>query len=205
MVDHFTGLFSVLVFLVWLPMAIIQRPRFSRRWLHAILFIVLVSAFVPVNDLILLGYVRGVTGDISMLGMALFSLWIAQAYTGIRYLPLQQERLLGRGILLAALLMYPFAMGLGYWDSYAMGYGSITMLLIIAGVAVLLWWQEHWWVLSLYLLALVSAATGAMESDNIWNYLLDPWLVLALLWRGFQQWGLRSDAQSSVRSPDNVH
>lgn len=101
----------------------------------------------------------------------------------------------------AILALYPSALGLGpqNFDSYALGWpwlfrAQSGLLLGVAGLtaAVLLWRGNRFGFL--LLLALAGHALGFQESDNFWDYLLDPlygavslltvlWMLVALLRR----------------------
>lgn len=93
----------------------------------------------------------------------------------------------------AALLLYPSALGLGpqNFDSYALGWpwlfrGQSLVLFGGAGLtaAALIWRGNRFgYVL---LVALVGYVTGFQESENLWDYLLDPVYgavsLLVVLW-----------------------
>jgi hypothetical protein len=107
----------------------------------------------------------------------------------------------------AALLLYPSALGLGpqNFDAYALGWpwlfrGQSLVLFAGAGLAaaVLIWRGNRFgYVLGL---ALLGYAIGFQESENLWDYLLDPvygavslLLVLARLARCFISRSPKSD------------
>jgi hypothetical protein len=93
----------------------------------------------------------------------------------------------------ASLLLYPSALGLGpqNFDSYALGWPWLfrgQSLVLFGGTgltaALLLWCGNRFgYVL---LLALLAYATGFQESENLWDYLLDPVYgavsLLVVLW-----------------------
>ena len=93
----------------------------------------------------------------------------------------------------ASLLLYPSALGLGpqNFDSYALGWpwlfrGQSLVLFGGAGLtaALLIWCGNRFgYVL---LLALLAYAAGFQESENLWDYLLDPVYgavsLLVVLW-----------------------
>jgi hypothetical protein len=70
--------------------------------------------------------------------------------------------------------LYPFALGLTYFDPYALGYGSVEFLTALLVVTLAAWRAR------LNLIVLVAAAAGlaflagAYESRNLWDYLIDP-------------------------------
>jgi hypothetical protein len=99
----------------------------------------------------------------------------------------------------ASVLLYPSALGLGprNFDSYALGWpwlfwGQSLWLCGGAGfVAALLIWRGNRFGYVVFL-AMLGYAAGFQESDNLWDYLLDPvygtvslLAVLRMLWRRF--------------------
>lgn len=99
---------------------------------------------------------------------------------------------------IAALLLYPSALGLGpqNFDSYALGWPWLfrsPSLVLFAGAglaaAVLIWRGNRFgYVL---LLALLGYCVGFQESENLWDYLLDPVYgavsLLVVLWMIFRR------------------
>ena len=122
-------------------------------------------------ELPLAAYVRGVTGELSVVTMLL--LWSS-------VIPSNQKTPLGFKVPLAliAIAFYPLALGLGMIDPYAWGYGSIGLLIavilfaIICGIA---GWIKGVWIISF---AMIAWAAHWHESANLWDYLLDPILAI---------------------------
>jgi hypothetical protein len=122
-------------------------------------------------ELPLSAYVRGVTGELSIVTMLL--LWSS-------VLPSAKNIPLGFKVSVAviAMLFYPLALGLGMLDPYAWGYGSIGLLIatiFFAVVCGLAGWTKGVWILSF---AIIAWATHWHESSNLWDYLLDPFLAI---------------------------
>ncbi|MBU3560264.1 hypothetical protein [Polynucleobacter hallstattensis] len=122
-------------------------------------------------ELPLSAYVRGVTGELSILTMLL--LWSS-------ILPAAKKTPLGFKVPVAliAIVFYPLALGLGMLDPYAWGYGSTGLL--IATIFFAIWcgltgWTKGVWILSF---AIIAWATHWHESTNLWDYLLDPFLAI---------------------------
>jgi len=122
-------------------------------------------------ELPLAAYVRGVTGELSVVTMLL--LWSS-------VIPSNQKTPLGFKVPLGliAIAFYPLALGLGMLDPYAWGYGSIGLLIavilfaIICGIA---GWIKGVWIISF---AMIAWAAHWHESANLWDYLLDPFLTI---------------------------
>ncbi|MBU3589274.1 hypothetical protein [Polynucleobacter sp. 80A-SIGWE] len=122
-------------------------------------------------ELPLSAYVRGVTGDLSIVTMLL--LWSSM-------LPTAKKTPLGFKVPLAliAIAFYPLALGFGMMDPYVWGYGSIGFLIAVVVFAIfcgLAGWTKGVWILSL---AIIAWAAHWHESANLWDYLLDPFLAL---------------------------
>ena len=129
-------------------------------------------------ELPLSAYVRGVTGDLSIVTLLL--LWSA-------VLPSAKKTPLGFKVPLAviAIAFYPLALGFGMVDPYAWGYGSIALLIAVILFAIgcgLAGWMKGVWIISF---AIMAWAAHWHESTNLWDYLLDPflaiWALLAIL------------------------
>jgi hypothetical protein len=158
--------------LLFLP-AIARLPRSYRAILLGAVFVLLL---IPFAGMPLAAYVRGATGDLSITTLAL--LWCAllkpwfnsgMADTRARYTLLVL-------IALAALALYPMALGVGAFDPYRLGYGDplfVSMLLLVTLAA---WFWKFPQIALCIALATLAWAIGWYESDNLWDYLLDPFV-----------------------------
>lgn len=142
---------------------------------RVILVLLLVNLFFwPLGmslELPLSAYVRGVTGDLSIVTLLL--LWSS-------VLPSAKKTPLGFKVPLAliAITFYPLALGFGMIDPYAWGYGSIGLLIAVvlfAMICGLVGWTKGVWILSF---AIIAWAAHWHESANLWDYLLDPFLAI---------------------------
>ena len=122
-------------------------------------------------NLPLVAYVRGLTGDLSIVLTLL--LWTS-------LLPANKPApiVFKFAVAIVALCFYPFALGLGMVDPYAWGYGSIAFLvavLFFALVCGLASWTKGVWIIAIAILAWTA---HWHESANLWDYLLDPFLAI---------------------------
>ena len=129
-------------------------------------------------ELPLVAYVRGFTGDLSIVLTLLLwsSLLPSKNPTPIAF---------KFAIAIIAICFYPFALGLGMVDPYVWGYGSIAFLiavLLCAIVCALANWTKGVWIIAI---AIIAWAARWHESANLWDYLLDPflavWAIAALI------------------------
>ncbi len=122
-------------------------------------------------ELPLAAYVRGATGDLSIVTLLL--LWST-------LLPTNKANPIGfrLAIAIVAIAFYPFALGFGMIDPYAWGYGSIPFLIgvvLFATICGLVNWNKGVWIIAI---AIIAWAAHWHESTNLWDYLLDPFLVI---------------------------
>jgi hypothetical protein len=122
-------------------------------------------------ELPLSAYVRGVTGELSVVTMLL--LWGS-------ILPDAKKTPLGFKVPVAliSIVFYPLALGVGMMDPYAWGYGSIGFLGAVILFAVgcgLAGWTKGVWIISF---AMIAWAAHWHESANLWDYVLDPFLAI---------------------------
>lgn len=122
-------------------------------------------------ELPLIAYVRGVTGDLSIVLSLL--LWSS-------LLPSNKQTPMAFKLTVAliAFCFYPFALGLGMVDPYVWGYGSIPFLVTVlafAMVCALVNWSKGVWIIAI---AILAWSANWHESANLWDYLLDPFLAI---------------------------
>ena len=128
----------------------------------------------------LAAYVRGITGDLSVVTSLL--LWSSVLYNP-KAIPLSFKW----SIAVIAAVFYPLALGVGMMDPYAWGYGSIGLLIAVLIFAVACGvanWTRGVWILAI---AIIAWSVHWHESTNLWDYLLDPFLAIWALWRLFMQ------------------
>jgi len=137
-------------------------------------------AWVPLGGLPLVGYVRGITGDLSVPTLVLLTLGLAGRFvSGVEP---QERHALSVLVVLGALFLYPMALGLGSFDPYRLGFAPSGLLVALFAVAVVAWFRQSYVLLTAILVAVSSHALVLMESPNLWDYLLDPWLVVASIY-----------------------
>lgn len=122
-------------------------------------------------ELPLSAYVRGVTGELSIVAMLL--LWSSM-------LPQAQKTPFGFKVALTliSIVFYPLALGFGMLDPYVWGYGSIGFLgavILFAIACGLAGWTKGVWIISF---AMIAWAAHWHESANLWDYVLDPFLAI---------------------------
>ncbi len=154
------------------------------KWLVLAIFVVLcvpgVGAALPV-----VAYVRGISSDLSITLVALCFWSLCHRSYGLAAISQREQTAVMLAVAGAALFMYPLALGWGPWDAYRLGWGNVQgawgMWLSLLSLC-LVCWVKKWHALpALIALALLAWCLGLMESGNLWDYLLDPWLSVFAL------------------------
>ena len=152
------------------------------RWALLACFVVL---WLPAGaaHLPLLAYVRGISSDLSVTLVALACLALGQRLFGLTALTARDQIALSAAVLAAAGLLYPTALGWGNWDAYRLGWGSFSMLGALLALTMVFLFSGLRLLPALVGLALLAWAAGLMESTNLWDYLIDPWLAVGAMVR----------------------
>jgi hypothetical protein len=174
--------------LVWPGLRRLPRPG-----LALLLGTAAVLALLPTGGLSPAGYVRGVLGDLSVTTTVLLLRAIGRPF--FAWGPIDsRSRLALQGLLAGGgLALYPFALGVGAFDPYRLGYATpwfVGLVLLLALGA----WVLRLPLVSLCLaLAVLAHAFGGHESTNLWDYVLDPlvsiWGLSGLLLRAARPLG----------------
>ena len=162
--------------------------------------------FVPVAGLPLLAYPYSVTGPLGAASLVMLAIGaIDAAAPSARAGARARLGFLAGSVLVAAILFYPPALGLGAFDPYQLGYSGwllpaglaayLVLAVLMRSMAAIIW------------LAAASALylAGAYETRNLIDYLIDPIavpvaiIVLAKAWLGGRS-GRSAAADQAARS-----
>jgi hypothetical protein len=155
------------------------KPLGPESWLP-----MLVVLFVPLDGIALAGHLRGLWGDLSITSLVILTLYVVAPHA----LPDRPARIWSvlLTLLVAVPLYGPFVLPIPRMqrDAYWLGWhpqSLLQLLAIGAGIAAMTSrWRPRWMlVLSI---ALGSYAVGLLESTNLWDYLVDPLLLLIFGW-----------------------
>lgn len=159
-----------------------DRANAKGGWLVGICFVVM---WIPVGatHLPVAAYLRGVTSDFSVSLVVLAVLNLFSRLFSLKLFDRRECQAMFYVVAVTALFLYPLALGWGDWDAYRPGWGSTGMW------AGLLFLCLGSWVAGLRLLplligvAMLSWTARLMESTNLWDYLFDPWLATAAIFK----------------------
>lgn len=165
--------FALIVFLV-LPVG-----RLPVGYRLATLLGLLLIALIPLSTgLTIAGLLRGLTDDLALTSLV----WMAAAASiKLGYMPpmsASQKWPLWLCFGALGLVLYPAALGIGMIDTYRWGYNARYLIIFIGLLTLLMVWLRSSLGLAMFLLATVGFLLGLKVSDNYWDYLLDPFIVI---------------------------
>ena len=159
-----------------------DRVNVKGRWLVGICFLVM---WVPLGaaQLPVAAYLRGVTSDFSVSLVVLAALNLLSRLSGLKLFDRRECQTVFYAVAATALFLYPLALGWGDWDAYRPGWGSAEMWAVLLLVCVACWVAGLRLLPLLTALAIASWTAQLMESTNLWDYLFDPWLAVAAIFK----------------------
>lgn len=172
LITDFTGMAGIafgctILLLRWPVLAALTSVR--RTVLGAA---VLALLLLPFGGLSIAELMRGMTGDLSITSLLLLAMAMRKPS-----MPIKSEILLL--IVLSGGALYVLSLGFGEYDLYRPGFGNLFLLAGLLIVAIVAWWRNEL-MLSLPL-AVLAWSVGYYESTNLWDYLLDPVLLMYAL------------------------
>jgi hypothetical protein len=147
------------------------------KWRLALLqSAVFVLILIPFEAMPVVAYLRGMTGDLSITTLVLLCStmlrpWCGTAQAGQRF------ALLGL-IAITSIVFYPMALGVGAYDPYQLGYGNWPFVVVLLFLALASWLRGYLIITLCIALATLAWAVGWYESDNLWDYLIDPFAAI---------------------------
>jgi hypothetical protein len=146
--------------------------------------LVFFAALVPFGGLSAAEFVRGIVGDLSVTTLLLLALALLSAIRRKQFtdeISEEQRSVLLMLIAFTALAFYPLALGIGMFDPYRLGFGNLWFIGGLLLLSLIAWKRQYTLVALSISLALLAWSGGWYESNNLWEYLLDPWVAIYAL------------------------
>ena len=178
---HFTDMTGLASSTVAMVAALFLFPdveRLQKNYLTLLVCAVAGATLIPFGGLPLAAYVRGVIGDLSITSLVLLMLSILRPLLGWHQPDTQSRFVLQILIVLAAVMLYPMALGMGLFDPYRLGYGNLWFVGVLLTVALAACFRQANVVAFCIALAVFAWSIGWYESNNLWDYLLDPLVAI---------------------------
>jgi len=165
-----------MVLIQWLARVLWKRPE---GW-KSTLILVMISALIviiPIRGLPLGRWLISLNANFSIPFIAV--LFNKALETGFRVQLLDRKALFATWIFAAAagITLYPMALGLGSVDPYVLGWGfSWLFVVLLATTLGLLFIRNHFGIVLMG--CVLCHNLHLLGSQNLWDYLVDPFLVL---------------------------
>lgn len=178
-----TGLTASALVAVAISIQLLNIARFPVAARVGVIALLSLAMVIPVNGVLIAGYVWGLIGDPSIATIALMSLVVIKQVTRRDVSDDRNVSALLFLVLVGSGVLYPLALGLSPYDPYALGFGSWIMYFGLFGLAIVAWLKQLHLVVCWIIASVLSYTFGLFESTNLWNYLLDPIVaVIAIGW-----------------------
>jgi len=138
---------------------------------------------IPIGGMPLAAYLRGWIGDLSITSLVLLTLTLLTRLPGRKIFDSKEYSPLFILVALAGLVLYPMALGIGYWDPYRLGLGNVWFLCGLLLLALAAYFYRLSLVTFIIVLAVLAWSIEWYESRNLWDYLLDPLLFIYVITR----------------------
>ena len=195
-ITDITGLISIVILLAalvrYLSRSVTAYPnlsseegeplrRGSQNIMFFMIFVILFLSWKTTSILILL---RGITGDLSITTQLFLLKFLVSAQPSPTSCE-QDVNIKNNYLIIAfsAMLLYPFALGIGDIDPYRLGYGHTYFLIFLALNSTIAHYKNLSLIAWSILLAVAAWTIGWYESTNLWDYLLDHWITIYALWK----------------------
>lgn len=175
---------QVLLLTVLLTVLLGRFVKDSRQRMVVVAVLLVPGLFLPIHGLSIAQWLRSALGDFSILTLVVFSNVLAQRLFNYRLLaPITRHTLL-LGVALVGVVFYPLALGVSAFDPYQSGYSPLFMSVLLCLASIIAWLRTMRGMATILLLPLLAYNLHLLESYNLWDYLLDPILLLYALVQG---------------------
>jgi hypothetical protein len=142
---------------------------------------VFVLMLIPFGAMPFAAYLRGMTGDLSITTLVLLCCAMLRPWCDC-VAARDKHRLALLGLIaLVSIAFYPMALGVGAYDPYQLGYGNWLFVAVLLLLALATWFRGYAMITLCIALGTLAWAVGWYESDNLWDYLIDPFVAVYAL------------------------
>jgi len=164
----------------FLPKAKPPRPLYSLLLMTAAVTILL----LPANGAPVFYYLRGYLGDFSVSASVFFGAYILNKGWGIAVYREKEQRAFFLSIGLLGICLYPLALGATQYDPYRLGYHPHALLTLLFFLGLYIWYRKYYFLLFTMTAGIIGFTARLLESNNLWDYLLDGVFWLACITLG---------------------
>lgn len=153
--------------------AILPRALAGRPAAKGAIAAAAAAVLFPIEGMPLGRWLHGIDGGLSIPFLAALFDRAVEAWRARSLLDRPARAATGWFALACGLALYPAALGLGGIDPYVLGWTSPVVMLVAAVVAAVLIWRSNRFGYVLLVAGLLWQL-DVLESENAWDYLVDP-------------------------------
>lgn len=172
---------QVLLLAVLLTVMLGRFAKDSRQRMGIVAVLLALGLFLPVYGLSIAQWLRSVVGDLSVLTLVIFLNILAQRLFNHKLLAPAARNGLLLGVALVGVVFYPLALGVSVFDPYQLGYSPLLMSVLLCLASIVAWMKSKRDLAIILLLPLIAYNFHLLESANLWDYLVDPVLLIYAL------------------------
>lgn len=172
---------QVLILAVLLAVLLGKFVKDSRHRMVVVAVLVVAGLFLPISGLSIAQWLRSALGDLSILTLVVFSNVLMQRLFNYKLLAPATRNSLLLGVALVGVVFYPLALGVSAFDPYQLGYAPVLMSALLCLASIIAWLRSMRGLAIILLLPLLVFNLHLLESYNLWDYLLDPILLIYAL------------------------
>lgn len=173
-----TGLASSAVAITAMAVRLPGIARLQKTHFMLLVCAIAIVVLIPFGGLPIAAYVRGWMGDLSITSLVLLARVILKPLFGWTTSDVKTTTALLILIVLAAVGLYPMALGIGYFDPYRLGYGNPWFICGLLLIALTACFRQFPVIAFTIALAVLAWGVGWYESTNLWDYLIDPLVAI---------------------------
>ncbi|MFT5575657.1 MAG: hypothetical protein ACI89D_001175 [Bermanella sp.] len=193
---------SAINFALIFSLVLARRPTLSTR-IMPIFALSLVLVCIPVAGIAPIYFLRAAFGDFSITATLLLAVL---AFCNVRSSKVPRRDIFCLAAILAplALWFYPLSLGITLHDPYQLGYNATVLSIVLLAAGLLAWLRAYFVVVAILSLDLLAYHFEVLESNNLWDYLIDPCLAIFALYH-VPSALLSRRAKATAKSEDEEH
>jgi hypothetical protein len=174
---------QVLLLSALISLLIAKRINNIRVRIAVVVVFTTFGILIPLSGLTFAQWLRSIIGDLSVLTLViLIDILMQRVFTRMIISP-KSRKIFLFGVVLVGVIFYPLALGVSNFDPYRLGYEPMNITAVLCIVSIGAWFKSKKDLAVLLLLPLLIFNLHLMESYNLWDYLLDPVLLIYALFQ----------------------
>jgi len=175
---------QVLLLAVLLTVLLGRFAKDSRQRMVVVAVLLAPGLFLPIYGVSIAQWLRSALGDLSVLTLVIFVNILMQRLFNHKLLAPAARNSLLLGVALVGVVFYPLALGVSAFDPYQLGYSPLFISVLLCIASIIAWLRTMRGLAIILLLPLLAFNLHMLESYNLWDYLLDPILLIYALVQG---------------------